>query len=176
MTPEAIDIVSRLRNEFYALFAGSIQIPVNITKGNASMGNPPIVSWIDDGQKLNYLHIYAHSAPDELIPQRPFIMRVTINKGAGIGTGAKYGKSYKGVNQSWKFELTLLPEEIIDFLPWIVDLIKSNAKGAKVLQEPPHPFYRKTTNVPADRDVWTEKAWQFARPRIPHSINVEAVR
>jgi len=38
------------------------------------------------------------------------------------------------------FELTVLPEEILDFLPWI-SLVKADDKGSpSLVQSPPHPF------------------------------------
>lgn len=163
MTPEAIRIVSQLRHEFYALFAAAMKAPVTITTGNPSMGNPPIASWIDDRQRLNYLRVYVYTAPDELIPQRPFILRVSVNKGGGMSTAAKWRKDCQGLNQSWHFELTLLPEEILDFVPWTVSLIRSHNQGSTPLvQEPPHPFEFKMPREFLFNDAWTQKARQFS--------------
>ncbi len=64
MTPEAIRVVSQLRRDFYSLFAAAMEVPVNITNGSSSTGNPPMASWIDDRQRLNYLFIYVHTAHD----------------------------------------------------------------------------------------------------------------
>ncbi|HEY9796830.1 MAG TPA: hypothetical protein V6D30_14405 [Leptolyngbyaceae cyanobacterium] len=163
MTPEAIRIVSQLRREFYSLFAGAMEVPVCITNGNPSMGNLPMASWIDDRQRLNYVRIYVYTAPDELIPERPFILRISVNKGGGMVTAVKWRKDCQGINQAWHFELTLLPEEILDFLPWIVSLVKSYDQGcASFGQEPPHPFDLKMANKLLLNDVWTQKARQFA--------------
>lgn len=161
MTPEAIRIVSQLRHEFYSLFAAAMKVPVRITNGNSYASNLSMASWIDDRQRLNYVLVYAHTAPDELVPERPFILRVAVNKGAGIVAVARRGKGCQGLNQSWYFELTLLPEEILDFLPWIVSLVKSHDKGsASFVKNPPHPFNFKTSNVLLFHDAWTQKAWQ----------------
>jgi hypothetical protein len=163
MTPEAIRTVSQLRSEFYSLFAMAMKAPVSITNGNPSMGNPPMASWIDENQRLNYVRIYVYTAPDELIPERPFILRVSVNKGGGMVTAAKWRKDCKGLNQGWHFELTLLPEEILDFLPWIVSLVKSHEQGsASFAQDPPHPFDFKMSNNLLLNDAWTQKARQFA--------------
>lgn len=86
MTPEAIRIITQLRREFYTLFAAAMDMPVSITNGNSSSGNPPIASWIDGRKRLNYLRIYVYTAPDELIPERPFILRLSVNKGGGVAT------------------------------------------------------------------------------------------
>ena len=168
MTPEAIRIVSQLRHEFYSLFAAAMKVPVTITTGNPSMGNLPMASWIDDRQRLNYMRIYVYTAPDELIPQRPFILRVSVNKGGGMVTAAKWRKDAQGVNQSWHFELTLLPEEILDFLPWTVSLIKSHDRGyPPFVQEPPHPFDFQMVNNPLFNDAWTQQARKFAGSQYP---------
>jgi hypothetical protein len=161
MTPEAIRTVSQLRRDFYTLFAAAMEAPVSITNGSSSTGNPPMAFWIDDRQRLNYLRVYVYTAPDELIPERPFILRVSVNKGGGIATTAKWRKGCQGLNQDWHVELTLLPEEILDFLPWLVNLVKSYDQGsASFVQEPPHPFYFKISNVLSLKDAWTQKARQ----------------
>jgi hypothetical protein len=173
MTPEAIRLVSQLRSEFYSLFAAAMEMPVNITNGSSSTGNPPMVSWIDDRQRLNYLRIYVHTAPDELIPERPFILRVSVNKGGGIAVATKWRRNHRGLNQDWHFELTVLPEEILDFLPWLVSLVKSCDRGSALfVQEPPHPFDLKTSNQPVFKDVWTQKARQVSTlPKVLASLN-----
>lgn len=159
MTPEAIRIVTQLRREFYSLFATKMEVPVIITNSNSCASNPSIASWIDRQQRLNYVCIYVHLSPDELVPNRPFLLRLAINKGAGIGVSAKQHKDYQGLNQRWNFELTLLPEEILDFLPWIVSLVKSYEKGSPSLTlEPPHPFEFKMSNLLLSHDIWTQKA------------------
>jgi len=159
MTPEAIRVVSQLRRDFYSLFAAAMEVPVNITNGSSSTGNPPMASWIDDRQRLNYLRIYVHTAPDELIPERPFILRLSVNKGGGVAAAAKWRRDNRGLNKDWYFELTLLPEEILDFLPWLVSLVKSHDKdSASFVQDPPHPFNFKISEVQLFNDAWTQKA------------------
>jgi hypothetical protein len=161
MTPEAIRIVSQLRREFYSLFATAMKVPVNVTNTNSSTGNPPMASWIDERERLNYLRIYVYTAPDELMPERPFILRVSVNKGGGIAEAIKWRRDYRGLNRDWQFELTLLPEEILDFLPWLVSLVKSHHQGsASFVQDPPHPFDVKISQVLLFNEAWTQKARQ----------------
>lgn len=171
MTPEAIRIITQLRREFYTLFAAAMDMPVSITNGNSSSGNPPIASWIDGRKQLNYLRIYVYTAPDELIPERPFILRLSVNKGGGVATTVKWRRDYQGLNQDWHFELTLLPEEILDFLPWLVSLVKSHDRGsASFIQEPPHPFDFKISNVLSFSEVWTQQAQQ--RKMLSHQLTL----
>lgn len=165
MTPEAKRIVGELRREFYSLFATAMNVPVKIT-GSSYSSNSPIASWVDDKQRLNYVNIYAYIAPDEFFPKRPFLLRVAINKSAGI-TMVKHGQEYRGLNQGWDFELTVLPEEILDFLPWIVSLVKADDKCLpSLVQSPPHPFDFKVAVIGLFNDAWTEKAWRLADPTI----------
>ncbi len=162
MTPEAIRIISQLRCEFYSLFATGMKVPVSITNDKSYARSPCTASWKDSKQRLNYMWVYAHTAPDELVPKRPFILRLAINQGAGVVT-AKQGKDCQGLNRSWHFELTLLPEEILDFLPWIVTLIKSYDEGsASFVPEPPRPFKFEVPRALPFHDAWTQKAWQQA--------------
>ncbi|MDX2213773.1 MAG: hypothetical protein SFY66_10860 [Oculatellaceae cyanobacterium bins.114] len=118
-----------------------MKLSVHITSGHASASNPSIASWVDSRQRLNYLYVYAFTAPDDLVPQRPFVLRVAINKSAGTPATASREKGCRGFNRSWHFELTLLPEEILDFLPWIVSLIKAyDSNFASIVPDPPHPL------------------------------------
>ena len=161
MTPEAIRTVSQLRQEFYSLFAAAMKVQVIVTPKNSSTNNLPIAFWIDNRGKLNYMRICVYTAPDALIPERPFILRLSVNKGAGIVIPIEQGRNCRRLNQDWHFELTLLPEEILDFLPWIVSLIKYQEKNsASFVPEPPHPFQSKTFSALLVNGAWTQKAWQ----------------
>ena len=162
MTPEAIRIISQLRCDFYSLFAAAMNVPVKIT-GKSYSSSFHIASWVDGKQRLNYVNIYAYTAPDNFIPKRPFILRVAINKGAGKVTTGKHDQECRGFNQGWDFELTVLPEEILDFLPWIVSLVQAQDKGSLFLvEEPPHPSDFKLSNDGLLNDAWTERAWLLA--------------
>jgi hypothetical protein len=162
MTPEAIRVISQLRGEFYALFSGEMEAPVKITNEHSYVGKLSMASWVDDRKQLNYVCVYAHSAPDALFPDRPFILRVSVNKGAGLLAAAQRGKDFQGLNQRWHFELTLMPEEILDFLPWVVSLVESRDRNTEAVLEPPHPLDCDGLELPSLKDIWTRKAWQVA--------------
>ena len=158
MTPQAMRLVSQLRQEFYSLFATAMKVPVNITSGNSSASNLSTASWVDGKRQLNYLRIYAHTAPDDLVPERPLILRLSVNEGADSVAVARWGRSCDGLNRSWHFELTLMPEELIDFLPWVISLAQSNDKGlATLVPEPPHPFDYNINNL-SSQAAWTQQA------------------
>jgi hypothetical protein len=118
MTPEIIKTISKLRSDFYTSFTEAMEEPVRIS-GNSYNSLACIASWVDCNQKLNYLTIYAYRSPDALATDRPFILRLSINKGAGIEVLPRHGQMCQGTNREWRFEMTLLPEELLDFLPWI---------------------------------------------------------
>jgi hypothetical protein len=159
MTPETIRVVSQLRHEFYSLFAAAMQIPVNITNEKSYASNLPTASWVDSRKRLNYVRVYAYIAPDDLVPDRPFILRVAVNKGADVIAAARRGKSFDGLNRSWQFELTLLPEEVLDFLPWIVSLVKFYDRGSSsVMPEPPYPIDFRTSEKSFSHNAWTDRA------------------
>ncbi|MBD2533912.1 hypothetical protein H6G97_31960 [Nostoc flagelliforme FACHB-838] len=162
MNPEAKHIVSELRREFYSNFVAAMNMPVNIT-GTSYSNNSPIASWIDHRQRLNYINVYAYTAPDEFVPLCPFILRLGINKSAGRVMVLRKGQVCRGLNLVWDFELTVLPKEILDFLPWIVKLVESHDKGSPLLIEsPPHSFELKVSEVELFNNAWTQQAWLLA--------------
>jgi hypothetical protein len=162
MTPDTIRILTNLREQFYTQFAAAMDSTVSITHGNASTSSPAMAFWVDDRQRLNYLRIYAHTAPDALVPERPFVLRVSINKGIGTPIQAKRPKTHQGQNQGWHFELTVLPEEILDFVPWIVSVVSAQEKySLAAAQTPPYPLSSsRADNEPFLNDAWTNNAWQ----------------
>ncbi|WP_242041247.1 hypothetical protein [Leptolyngbya sp. FACHB-261] len=132
--------------------------------GNSQTGDSYIATWLDDKQQLNYVRIQAHSAPDELIPERPFLLRVSVNRGIGIAPRATWGKECQGLNRDWHLELTVLPEEILDFLPWIVSFVKTHSSDNATTwaQEPPHPFdFQRVADTLLLSEAWTRKASQL---------------
>lgn len=162
MTPETKRIVGELRNEFYHLFATAMNTPVKII-GASYSNNSPIAAWVDHTQRMNYINIYAYTAPDDFIPKRPFLLRVAINKSAGRITFGKQAQDCQGLNCEWDFALTLLPAEIIDFLPGIVSLIKAHDRNLKCLPGMLYPFGSKQSKILLlDNNFWTESAWLVA--------------
>jgi hypothetical protein len=160
MTPETIRIVHHLRQEFYSLFAMAMQLPVNIASSNAYASNLPIASWMDDRKQLNYVYLYAYTAPDDLIPDRPFILRIAINKRADIVAVSRQKKGCRGLNRSWNFEVTLLPEEVLDFLPWVVNLVEFHDAGTgfQLFPGSPYPLESDHSDGSLLNNPWTQKA------------------
>ncbi len=160
MTPEAIRTVTDIRQEFYTLLGHSLGVPVHITKGSSYLGNTPKMSWTDNFQKLNYICVYAHTAPDELVPDRPLILRLGINQ--GLGLEPVKGKRHllpKG-QKLLKFELTLLPDEVLQFVPWVADILNSYQTGFDMELEPPCQLNSDTLADLLAYGAWTCEAAQ----------------
>jgi hypothetical protein len=156
MTPDAIRVLSQLRQEFYALFAVAMEVPVRVTNKNSYCA---VAYWIDAKQRLNYLRIFAHTAPDELGLKRPLTLRLAINVGEDITVLTKHRRDSQELNRDWSFELTLLPEEVLDFIPWIVSLIRSyNTNSASVVLEPPYPLNFQLSNNLLFNNTRTQEA------------------
>lgn len=163
MTPDTIRTLTSLRDQFYCLFAAAMEASVKVTQGNSSTNSPAMAFWVDDQQRLNYLRVYAHTAPDVLVPERPFVLRVSVNKGAGVPLATKQAKGCRGHNQSWHFDLTVLPEELLEFVPWIVSVIQAQEKYPTVAQTSPYPLTHQAPaafNAASNNDAWTQNARQ----------------
>ena len=160
MTPEAIRTVADIRQEFYNLLAPALGVPVHITKGSSYLGNTPKMSWTDSDQKLNYICVYAHTAPDALVPDRPLVLRLGINQ--GLGLEPLKGRQHKHpIGQKLlRFELTLLPDEILRFVPWVADVFHSYKAGSDIGLEPPYQLNSDTLADLLAYGAWTYEAAQ----------------
>lgn len=64
-----------------------------------------------------------------------------------------------GLNQDWVFDLTLLPEEVLAFVPWMVGVVESQAGEEDAWLEPPHALTFRTVSEPSFLNAWTQNAW-----------------
>lgn len=158
MTPEAIRTVGQVRQEFHTLFSAAIGMPVNITKGNPQSGNAPKISWTDQDQRLNYVCLYAHIAPDVMLPNRPLILRLGVNKGLGLESAKRLKASQPASQKLLRLELTLLPSEVLPFVPWIVSLLQSDDLDSDRVVSPPSPLNFDTLDRLLRHGAWTQKA------------------
>ena len=158
MTPNSIKELAKIRHEFYSLLAIAIDMPVSITKGNSHSCNPSKISWRDCHRRYNYIYIYAHIAPDKLLIDRPFIIRVGINKGLGIGTSTSRKEMQGDSQEVLRFDLTLLPDELIHFIPWVISLLKAYDKGHNISIPSPCPLNVSTLDEILRYGAWTQNA------------------
>lgn len=164
MTPRVAALISELRHQFYARFAAEMPIAVILNQKNPST-HQAIVSWLDQHGQTNYLYLYAHTAPDDLFPDRPLLLRASINQGADSLPTSRQRRTNQGQNETWWFNLTLLPEELQTFAPWIASLAESQAlKPNIVVSEPPCPLTFRTGHQAASfEDAWTQAAWDYCQ-------------
>lgn len=158
MTPEAIRKLSQIRDEFNALFSAAIGVPVSITKGSSHSSNAAKITWEDRHQRQNYICVYAYIAPDELLPDRPLILRLGINKGLGH-EAAKRGRKNQLISQKpLRFELTLLPDEVLKCVPWVISLLQSYDQGLELEDLPPCRLNFDTLDELVRHGAWTQRA------------------
>ncbi|MCU0564992.1 MAG: hypothetical protein MUF49_00145 [Oculatellaceae cyanobacterium Prado106] len=170
MTPETIRHLQQLRQEFYTHFSAALPYPVKVTSGSSYAGNPATASWIDGRQRFNYLCIFAYAAPDDLMPDRPFILKLMVNKGTDVTAITLRQKDCNGLNRSCQLELTLLPGELRAFLPWLVRFVQcrdSSSAQALIQETPailtPTSLYSQNTRTltqssSSHLNLWTHKA------------------
>jgi hypothetical protein len=163
MTPEVTQQVSKLRSEFYAQFANTQDTPVTINKEKSYASTPPKVSWVDNQQRLNYLCMYAYSAPDVLVPSRLLVLRIGVNIGAELLAGTSRGKGIRRHNQDCQFYLTVLPDEALGLMPWIAHALSRDTKPRlATMPLPSHTLVQDLEGslVPS---FWTPTAQKAAR-------------
>jgi len=163
MTPAAASIVSELRGRFYSHFAAAM--PQTVTVANTKQGavGTSVAAWVDERQQLNYLYIYACVAPDPFLPERPLILRLSINKGTELPPLSRLKRGSRSLNQDWFFDLTLLPEQVLAFVPWVVGVVQSQAGDADAGVEPPHPLTFRASSPRSFLNAWTQSAWDCFR-------------
>jgi hypothetical protein len=164
MTPEAANILNSLREDFYDLFQAEMKVPVKLSKGKSLIFNPsmaPVTSWIDKRNRINCLAVYAHAAPDTLIPHRPLILRIAVNQWPNTSNQASKNLKDPQFNRDWGWELSLLPEQIMDFAPWLASWIEAESRSTELMQRPPHAleFFPHPTQVA--NVAWTQSALEM---------------
>ncbi|NJN21092.1 MAG: hypothetical protein HC812_07775 [Leptolyngbya sp. RL_3_1] len=159
MTPNAIRTLAQVRQDFYAAFAESIGFPVTTTKGGSHSSNASKIAWADGQQRANYICVYAHLAPDVLIPERPLILRLGVNKGLGLEPAKRKKESPQSGQKLLRFEVTFLPDEILGLVPWIVSLLHSQDLKPDVAVTPPSYLAEvKELDELIAQGAWTVKA------------------
>ncbi|MGF1567402.1 MAG: hypothetical protein ACFCVD_04930 [Nodosilinea sp.] len=167
MTPEATQKISKLRTEFYGRFANALGTSVSITKEKSYSSTLPKASWTDAQQRLNYLCMYAYSAPDVLVPERPLVLRVGVNLGAELFTGPSRGKGARRYNQTCQFYLTLLPHEVLASMPWLIAVLDQQyGLELAALPTPPYTLDQEQGAGPVV-SFWTRSAQQQINRTIP---------
>ncbi|MGB8698776.1 MAG: hypothetical protein WCD18_05105 [Thermosynechococcaceae cyanobacterium] len=162
MTPETIQALGTLREDFYKRFQKALRKSLNLEKKNALIFNPSfqsVASWVDDKGRMNFISVYAHQAPDALFPDHNLVLRISLNCRADRSLEANRPAGSK-FNRDWSLELTLLPEEALDFAPWIVSWVAAQDNPTLALKSPPYPVESSQSFTAGCDRLWTEAAWK----------------
>jgi len=160
MSPETIRSVAHIRQEFYRQFAELIAVPVNINQEKNYGSTLSKVSWLDEQNHSNYVCIYAHIAPDTLFPDRPLILRLAVNNGMEYMSTHQASRVQTRIAKKVRVNVTLLPEEVLDFLPWVASLFTASASDSRYDEQvtlPPYPLSVEGAGGLCQQ-VWTSKA------------------
>lgn len=78
-----------------------------------------------------------------------------------IHAGAKEALDRAILGPEWSFELSALPGEVLDFVPWVTFLAWAHQGGSTRFLETPHPchFWGGKEDILPCRYAWTEAAW-----------------
>ncbi|MGD1908478.1 MAG: hypothetical protein ACFB0C_21190 [Leptolyngbyaceae cyanobacterium] len=159
MTPSAIRTLAQVRQDFYAEFAKQLGLPVTTTKGGSHSSNASKIAWADSQQRANYICVYAHIAPDALIPERPLILRLGVNKGLGLEPAKRKKETASSGQKVLRFEVTFLPDEIMGLVPWLVRLLQSQDDQPELEVTPPAAIGKAVPlNELLTQGAWTQKA------------------
>lgn len=158
MLPDSAQQVSKLRAQFYRSFADTLDTAANISREKSYASTLPRVSWTDGQGRLNYLCMYAHSAPDVLLPDRPLVIRIGVNSGAELATGSSPGRGSRRYNWTCQFYLTLLSDELPAALPWIVQAL-GQPHGLELESLAGLPYTLEGTAGPV-KSLWSRLALQ----------------
>jgi hypothetical protein len=164
MTPEAVQYLIALREKFYSGFQTQLRINLNTDKKNTHLFNPSfqsIATWIDRRQRMNFMTVYALQAPDVLFPERSLILRIVFNCKSASSAAILEKKIGMKLNQDWSLELTLLPTELLNIIPWLVQWIEAQEGGITV-RDFPNRFVHLPILQANSHLLWTSEAWRQA--------------
>lgn len=157
-------ILHTLHAEFLPMLAQAMIRPVAVFR------TPPIAAWLDTRARLNHLRIYRHVGPDVLHPDTPLVVRISCNRDRPALTEAPLipipgvrDLSLLAHNTEWSFEMSLLPEEVFRFTPWIAALLEAKTMGeVPVSTGPERPAPHCTDACATCSYCWTDDAFRAA--------------
>ena len=157
--------IAYLRRDFFARFLANMKMPAEVNL------HPPSVCWFDPNGHINHLRVHACMQPHAGMPDRPLIPRLYVNHYALDNPeriAGRMGWEWRPHNFDgslrWSFELSLLPDELADFAPWVVSLAQAHAsKNASMVIVPPykcHFWNDGKGSILNCRYAWSAAAWR----------------
>ncbi|MFB3883540.1 MAG: hypothetical protein ACE149_19920 [Armatimonadota bacterium] len=161
---EAESRAKRLGREFLEQLAGQLSLRAFFH----TRPTPPATCWLDPDGLFNQAQMVTLSAPCVESLKAPLILRVSINHlrffyAATVRKRADWPavSSWQEKPATWSYELSLLADQLMDFVPWVAQLVLAKTcQDERLLLSPPdachfwvHP------NLLCDY-AWTVKAWE----------------
>jgi hypothetical protein len=163
--PEASRITTWIRRQFAVRLAGVVGHP------SWASTRRPVAYWLDRNHRLNRALVLAYQSPCPEDPRAPLILRISINYHAGEDA-ERVVRRMLGVKPreetpffsppDWSFELSALPEQVIDFVPWVMFLAWAHETGSVRFLKTPHPCYvwGGDDDLLQRNYAWTQAAWK----------------
>lgn len=136
--------LSRLQAEFATALEDQLWMPY------LQVGSPevPTVCWQGICDQLGQARLTSFLAPHAGRPERLFLVRIELNRPPLVSESWLRGEfqysdypvpvEARGEVQPWTFRLTLLPEQVLAFVPWVASVICAHEAGEDcVLEVPP---------------------------------------
>lgn len=166
MSPQdARRLTAYLRSEVTRRIAAAMSMPAGVRRAPGV----PIVCWLDPHGGLNHARLDPHMAPCPGELDCPLVLRVSINYLAldhheailrRMGWEARYRGRY-GSAVGWSYELTALPGEVLNFVPWLVSLAVAQAeRDESQLRATPYACYFWGKPGLTCHYAWTQAAWR----------------
>jgi hypothetical protein len=148
---------SEIRQGFYRLLAAGL------SHDSASIGSPPRLCWSDLGGAFNHVWLYPFLSPTPSCPHLPWIARVAVNILDPMLVPNEVARSLCVTSwyPDWHLELTLLPEELADFAPWVAQLADAHdVLWSERVVGPPRRLHRPLTRegLLDAASLWSESA------------------
>jgi hypothetical protein len=130
---------AELRESFYEAFAGRLIHAVE------RIASPPRACWCDFAGAFNHVWLYPFLSPTASRPELPWVGRISVNILDPMLVPPEVSHSL-GVSSwypDWHLELTVLPEQLLDFAAWLADLASAHDDlWPDRVPAPPHRLQR----------------------------------
>jgi len=154
-----------LRREFRARFARDLPRPVILPR------SPVCAVWRDARGQVGNVQVVAYLSPWRFNENRPLITRITVNHyGVRVSRanlkrlGCTFSQTLGQTASDPHLELSTVPEELLDFAPWIAAFVESHDIGTE-LAAPPHPCNFFGGDMHTSSYAWTctaqDEAWAY---------------
>lgn len=157
-------IMRRLRTAVFEAFADALDRPTAI-----SSPRDPFLCWRARAGHVEYLRVETYREPYRGAPGMPLIVRLHINHllPSRLGKVARQlgvvSDSQVWSERDWKTELSVLPEEALTLVPFLVGHVRAHEEAdGSLIPEPALPLLQWHTK-PLDWDyAWTKAAWSIS--------------